>query len=337
MSMSASVAPGGPDAAPALLKAEGITKTFLIPRGLFRPALRLSAVNDVSLEVRAGRTLGIVGESGCGKSTLSRILAGTLRATSGRLVLDGQDLDALSPATRKQALRKVQMVFQSPYSSLNPRMTIAQIVREPLDIHARSVPLAQRDARARAMLERVGLGAAFADRHPNSLSGGQLQRVGIARALIGDARLIICDEPVSALDVSIQAQVLNLLHEMQRSLGLSYVFISHDLSVVANMADDIAVMYLGKVMEYGPASTVLGKPAHPYTQALVDSANIPDPRIEKSRRTIALKGEIPTPTQPPSGCRFRTRCRLAAAVCAEQEPALAARGAVQHAVACHFA
>lgn len=319
-----------------LLKVENVSKTFVIPQGAFQKPLELSAVNGVSLELNTGRTLGIVGESGCGKSTLSRILAGTLKPTKGKIWLNRQELGPLSDKERKQALRQIQMVFQSPYSSLNPRMTIAEIVREPLDIHARHLPRRTRDEHAREMLERVGLGETFVTRYPQQLSGGQLQRVGIARALISEARLIICDEPVSALDVSVQAQVMNLLHDMQQALGLSYIFISHDLSVVANIADNIAVMYLGKVMEYGPASAVLGNPAHPYTQALIDSASIPDPTIEKNRSIHVLEGDVPTPTNPPSGCRFRTRCWLAQEKCAMEEPALIPRNTEQ-AVACHFA
>ncbi len=323
------------DTAP-LLETRDLSKTYFLKQGPFRPLLALDAVSGVSLRLEKGRTLGIVGESGCGKSTVSRMLAGTANPTSGSIRLDGQDVTALPERERARALRQVQMVFQSPYSSLNPRMRIVDIVREPLDVHRKDIPIKEREERALDMMERVGIGKAMAQRTPHQLSGGQQQRVGIARALISDVRLVICDEPVSALDVSVQAQVINLLRELQRSLGVSYVFVSHDLAVVANVSDDIAVMYLGKVVEYGTAREVLQTPKHPYTRALVDSANIPDPSLEKSRRPRILKGEIPRPTDPPSGCRFRTRCWMAEERCAREIPELRPRGDETRSVACHF-
>jgi oligopeptide/dipeptide ABC transporter ATP-binding protein len=320
-----------------ILETTDLTKTYLLPRSMFREPLPLQAVSGVSVRIERGRTLGIVGESGCGKSTLSRMLAGTILPTSGSIRLDGREIAEVSGKERDTLLRDVQMVFQSPYSSLNPRMRIKDIVREPLDIHAKSLSKADRDDRALSMLSRVGIGEAMSDRYPHQLSGGQQQRVGIARALVSDVRLVICDEPVSALDVSVQAQVINLLRELQQSMGVSYVFVSHDLAVVGNISDDIAVMYLGKVVEYGRAEDVLQRPRHPYTQALVDSANIPDPALEKARKPRILKGEIPKPTNPPSGCRFRTRCWMAQDLCAAETPALISRNASPQAVACHFA
>jgi oligopeptide/dipeptide ABC transporter ATP-binding protein len=304
---------------------------------MFYEPLQLQAVSGVSIRVEKGKTLGIVGESGCGKSTLSRMLAGLTPPTSGSILLDGRDVTRLRDAERKKVLRDVQMVFQSPYSSLNPRMRVAEIVREPLDVHMRSLSKREREERALYILNRVGISQEMARRYPHQLSGGQQQRVGIGRALVSEVRLVICDEPVSALDVSVQAQVINLLRELQRSLGVAYIFVSHDLAVVANISDDIAVMYLGIVVEYGRAEDVLQRPRHPYTQALVDSANIPDPVIEKSRKPRILTGEIPRPTDPPSGCRFRTRCWMAQDRCAVETPALIARANFPQAVACHFA
>jgi oligopeptide/dipeptide ABC transporter ATP-binding protein len=325
-----------PDDIP-LLETDALTKTYMLRNGMFRPPLPLHAVSGVSIRLEKGKTLGIVGESGCGKSTLSRMLAGTTTPTTGSIKLDGTEVTTLSASARDHLLRQVQMVFQSPYSSLNPRMKVADIVREPLDVHRKDLSSRERRERALAMLEKVGIGRGMGERNPHQLSGGQQQRVGIARALVSDVRLVICDEPVSALDVSVQAQVVNLLRELQQSLGVSYIFVSHDLAVVANVSDDIAVMYLGKVVEYGRAADVLQRPRHPYTQALVDSANIPDPAVEKNRKPRILKGEIPRPTEPPSGCRFRTRCWMAQERCAVEEPELIARNGSPQAVACHFA
>jgi oligopeptide transport system ATP-binding protein len=329
----------GPDMAATtpILDTTNLTKTYFLPQGMFKEPLPLHAVSGVSLRIERGKTLGIVGESGCGKSTLSRMLAGTIMPTSGSIRLDGREITGLHGDERDRLLRDVQMVFQSPYSSLDPRMRIRDIVREPLDVHAKNLSKTERDERALRMLRRVGIAESMSDRYPHQLSGGQQQRVGIARALVSDVRLVICDEPVSALDVSVQAQVINLLRELQQSMGVSYVFVSHDLAVVGNISDDIAVMYLGKIVEYGRAEDVLQRPRHPYTQALVDSANIPDPALEKARKPRILKGEIPKPTNPPSGCRFRTRCWMAQDLCAAETPALISRNASPQAVACHFA
>ena len=320
-----------------ILQTENLSKTFTIRQPWPAKPLRLEAVNEVGLELHEGRTLGVVGKSGCGKSTLSRLLAGTLAPTAGTIRLGGVDLSRLNRARRREALSDVQMVFQSPYTSLNPRMRVGDIVREPLDIHERHTPRGGRDSRSLAMLERVGLTAEYAARYPHELSGGQQQRVGIARALVRRSRVVICDEPVSALDVSVQAQVINLLRRLQRELGVAYVFVSHDLAVVGSIAHDIAVMYLGRVVELGAARDVLRAPRHPYTQALVDSANVPDPVIERSRTPRVLVGELPRPTHPPSGCQFRTRCWLAAEICAAERPGLECRSGFAQRVACHFA
>lgn len=324
-------------AAPVAIEAISLHKTYLANRGVFKPGLPLHAVSDVSLQVGKGQTLGIVGESGCGKSTLSRVLAGTVQATSGCIKVGGTDVTTLDRSARDTVLRQVQMVFQSPFSSLDPRMTAAQIVREPLDVHMKNASLRDRKDMASVMLTRVGLGSAFLSRYPHQLSGGQQQRVGIARALVSGANVVICDEPVSALDVSVQAQVINLLRDLQREMGTAYVFVSHDLAVVANIAHSIAVMYLGKIVEYGNCADVLAQPRHPYTIALVDSANIPDPFVEKARKPRVLEGELPKPTDPPSGCRFRTRCWMAKDICALDPPRLESRHGSPQAVACHFA
>ncbi|MDM0040362.1 ATP-binding cassette domain-containing protein [Variovorax sp. J22G21] len=321
----------------SILRAEALEKRFPIPQPWPKPPQQLIAVRDVSLRLREGETLGIVGESGCGKSTLSRMLVGTLPPSSGRLMLDGVDIGAPGDPQRQTHLRHLQMVFQSPYSSLNPRMRIVDIVREPLDIHESGLTRQKRQERALDILQRVGLGEAFAMRYPQQLSGGQQQRVGIARALVRKPRIVVCDEPVSALDVSVQAQVINLLRELQREMGVSYIFVSHDLAVVANIADTLAVMYLGRVVESGLAADILGNPRHPYTQALVDSSAVPDPAFERQRSPRVLKGELPDPMNPPSGCPFRTRCWQAAQECAERLPELVLRPGAPQQVACHFA
>jgi oligopeptide/dipeptide ABC transporter ATP-binding protein len=320
-----------------ILQTTALGKTYRIrSRWPARP-LTLDAVNDVSLSLARGETLGIVGESGCGKSTLSRMLVGVLPPTTGSMQIDGVDVSTLDARRWREVMRDVQMVFQSPYTALNPRLNIGDVVREPLDIHDTHLGMPERRQRTIAILERVGLNAGYAKRYAHELSGGQQQRVGIARALVRPTRIVICDEPVSALDVSVQAQVINLLRELQSDLGVSYVFVSHDLSVVANVAHDIAVMYMGRIVELGKARDVLRAPRHPYTQALVDSANVPDPKLERSRTPRILTGELPQPTHPPSGCRFRTRCWLAQDICAQSIPALIQRSGSPQQVACHFA
>ncbi|OZI79996.1 ABC transporter ATP-binding protein [Bordetella genomosp. 2] len=320
-----------------VLQTEQLGRTYRIARPWPSRQLSLDAVNDVSLTLPSRSTLGVVGESGCGKSTLSRMLVGLLPPTSGTLRINGQEIWRIKGTRWREVMRDVQMVFQSPYTALNPRLSIGEIVREPLDIHDAGLSRAERHDRAIAILEKVGLNADHARRYPHALSGGQQQRVGIARALVRPTKVVICDEPVSALDVSVQAQVINLLRELQADLGVSYVFVSHDLSVVANIAKDLAVMYMGRVVELGAARDVLGAPRHPYTQALVDSANVPDPRRERQRTTRVLTGEIPNPINPPSGCRFRTRCWMAREQCAQSVPELTSRSGSPQRVACHFA
>lgn len=334
---SMTMPPPVPAPAASILQTRGLGKTYRIRQHWPARPLMLDAVNDVSLSLARGETLGIVGESGCGKSTLSRMLVGVLPPSSGTIQIDGVDVSTLHGQRWREVMRDVQMVFQSPYTALNPRLNIGEVVREPLDIHDSQMGIAERRERTIAMLERVGLNAAHAKRYPHELSGGQQQRVGIARALVRPTRIVICDEPVSALDVSVQAQVINLLRELQSDLGVAYVFVSHDLSVVANVAHDIAVMYLGRVVELGKARDVLRVPRHPYTQALVDSANVPDPKLERSRTPRILTGELPKPTDPPSGCRFRTRCWMAQDICAQSVPALIQRSGSPQQVACHLA
>ena len=326
----------GANAVP-VLQAQDLGRTYRITRPWPSAALELDAVNHVSLSLARGSTLGVVGESGCGKSTLSRMLVGLLQPTSGTLRIEGQDISRLKGQRWREVMRDVQMVFQSPYTALNPRLKIGEIVREPLDIHDAQLTRAERQDRALAILEKVGLNTDHARRYPHALSGGQQQRVGIARALVRPTKVVICDEPVSALDVSVQAQVINLLRDLQAELKVSYVFVSHDLSVVANIAHDIAVMYMGRVVELGAARDVLGSPRHPYTQALVDSANTPDPRHERQRSPRVLTGELPNPINPPTGCRFRTRCWMAREACAQSAPELVSRSGSPQRVACHFA
>lgn len=328
----AAVAQGKP-----LLMTRQLGKTFSISKGWPRKSQQLRAVREVDLQLFGGKTLGIVGESGCGKSTLSRMLVGILQPTSGSILIDGTDVSTLSAPKWRETMRDVQMVFQSPFSSLNPRMTVGDIVREPLDIHDKQLGLAERRERTLQILERVGMNEGYLRKFPHELSGGQQQRIGIARALVRRTRIVICDEPVSALDVSVQAQVVNLMLELQADLGLAYVFVSHDLAVVANVAHDIAVMYMGRVVETGTAADVLQSARHPYTQALVDSANVPDPVAERARKPRVLAGELPDPSNPPSGCPFRTRCWMARDECAASVPALTSRSGSPQRVACHFA
>lgn len=313
-----------------LLQFSAVTKRFSLSGGLLRRGAVVHALNGVSLDVLPGETLGVVGESGCGKSTLGRIAVGLYPPTTGTVRVEGRD-----PAGRDQALRyRLQMIFQDPTSSLDPRMRVEGIVAEP--IRARGA-IQKPDARARVMelLGLVGLNPVMADRFPHELSGGQQQRVGIARALAGDPRLIVADEPVSSLDVSQQAQVLNLLKDLQERLGLTYLFISHDLSVVRFMSTRIAVMYLGRIVELGPARALHEQPRHPYSLALRSAVPIPDPRQEAARARIILGGEVPSPLALPSGCLFRTRCPLAQEVCARVEPPLV-EYEPGHWAACHF-
>ena len=315
----------------ATILAEGkhLSKTFPV-KGQGKGAA-LHAVSGVDLAVYEGETLALVGESGCGKSTLGRLLLGLLPPTQGQVFFDGQDLAALPPARLRALRRQMQLVFQDTAAALNPRWTVGQSLAEPLRIH-NLCPRGEYAARGAALLTQVGLAPDLLDRYPHQLSGGQRQRVGLARALALSPRLVVCDEPVSALDVSVQAQMLNLLADLQASQGLTYVLISHDLGVVRHSADRVCVMFLGRVCEVGPTQALFSAPRHPYTKFLLDSVPRPDPTRRGEGREL-LPGEIPSPVTPPSGCRFRTRCPYAAPVCAQAPPPL--QGTGEHRVACH--
>jgi oligopeptide/dipeptide ABC transporter ATP-binding protein len=317
-----------------MLEAEHVQLYFPIKKGVLvdRTIGHVHAVDDVSLRLREGETLGVVGESGCGKSTLARCFVRLLEPTSGVLRYRGQDITHLGRKALDPMRREVQLVFQDPVASLNPRKRVGQIVSTPLRLHG--VDAKKADDRVRDLLDRVGLNPEHINRFPHEFSGGQRQRIGIARALAVDPRLIVLDEPVSALDVSIQAQVVNLLDDLQDDLGLSYVFIAHDLSVVRHVSDHIAVMYLGKLMEVSPARELYSKPMHPYTQALLEAIPIPDPEENSRRERKVIGGEPPNPINPPSGCRFHTRCPRATEVCSAVEPPLA-EYAGGHFTACH--
>lgn len=299
------------------------------------PPLELQAVSKATLHLENGETLGLVGESGSGKSTLARAVVGTLRPTGGKVVWKGRDITRLEPAARRRMGREMQMVFQDPLAALNPRMNVGQIIAEPLATHRLDLPIAKRRSLTAEMMERVGLLPALANRYPHEFSGGQCQRIGIARALIAEPKLLVCDEPVSALDVSVQAQVVNLLAGLRRDFGLSMLFIAHDLSVVRHISSRIAVMYLGRIVEVGAAADVISNPRHPYTRALIASVPIPDPARERARRAVVLEGEMPSPTNPPSGCVFRTRCPIARPACAETRPPLLEIGP-KYSVACPY-
>ncbi|MGI9331885.1 MAG: ABC transporter ATP-binding protein [Gammaproteobacteria bacterium] len=325
-----SIAAGEP-----LLQVEHLVKRYPVRRaGLRGPGAVVRAVDDVSFTLHRGETLGIVGESGCGKSTVARTLLRLVEPSGGRALFAGEDLFQLSRREMRRRRRQLQIVFQDPFASLNPRMTVAEIVSEPWAIFANVVPRREWSNRIAELLTRVGLSADDVHRYPHQFSGGQRQRIGIARALALDPEIIICDEPVSALDVSIQAQVINLLEEIQEQFGLSYLFIAHDLAVVRHICDRVAVMYLGKIVEIGTWREIYERPTHPYTQALLSSVPAIDPAERGDR--IILDGEVPSPIDPPSGCRFRTRCHKAASMCAHEEPALTDRAGA-HASACHFA
>ena len=307
----------------ALLRVEDLRVTFDVrPRGAWpwTPSLELHAVGGVSFELAKGETLGIVGESGSGKSTVARAIINTIPASGGRVLWKGEDLLAMDGASRRRHRQAAQMVFQDPLAALNPRMKVGEIIAEPLITHAPGTAKAEVKRRVGDLMERVGLLPNQINRYPHEFSGGQCQRIGIARALILNPELVICDEPVSALDVSVQAQVINLLSELQRDLGISLIFIAHDLSVVKHISDRILVMYLGRVMETADADTLIERPVHPYTRSLVQAVPIPDPVIELARARPVLEGELPSPLRPPSGCVFRTRCPRVQPSCASLEP-----------------
>jgi peptide/nickel transport system ATP-binding protein len=325
------------DGAPGpLVRVQGLVKHFPITRGIViqRKVGAVRAVDDVSFEINRGETLGLVGETGCGKSTTARLITRLLDPTSGQIEFDGRDITHLKGAALKATRREVQMIFQDPYSSLNPRKTIGSIIGEPFAIHGMLKDRAERKREVQRLMETVGLNPEHYNRYPHEFSGGQRQRIGVARALALEPKLLIADEPVSALDVSIQAQVLNLLRDLQRRLGLTIVFIAHDLSVVRHMCDRVAVMYLGKIVEIGSRDELYDFPRHPYTGALLAAVPHADPARHGEQRRI-LGGDVPSPANPPSGCRFHTRCPKAQTLCSQREPPLEDKGS-QTLVACHY-
>ncbi|GAA3060939.1 ABC transporter ATP-binding protein [Actinokineospora globicatena] len=321
-----------------IIEVRDLVKHFPVRVGVLfkRTVGHVRAVDGVSFDLKRGETLGVVGESGCGKSTLAQVLMRLEPATSGTATFEGRDILKMKGGELRKLRRDIQIVLQDPYTSLNPRMTVGDIIGEPFEIHPEVAPKGSRAKKVRELLDVVGLNPEHINRYPHQFSGGQRQRIGIARALALRPKVIVCDEPVSALDVSIQAQVMNLLGDLQTEFGLSYVFIAHDLSVVRHLSDRVAVMYLGKVVEIGTEEEIYEHPTHPYTQALLSAVPVPDPELRSSRQIIRLEGDVPSPVDPPSGCRFRTRCWKAQDICAQEAPKLVTRVA-NHPSACHFA
>jgi oligopeptide/dipeptide ABC transporter ATP-binding protein len=323
-----------------LVEVEHLKVHFPIRRGLLRRQVgAVRAVDDVSFAVYEGETLGLVGESGCGKSTTGLAILNLLEVTAGHVRFRGEDVTQRSEAEMRPLRRHMMMVFQDPYSSLNPRMTVGAIIGEPLAVH-RIGEVVEREARVQELLRLVGLSPAFINRYPHEFSGGQRQRIGLARALATSPAFIVADEPISALDVSIQAQVVNLMSDLKARLGLTYLMISHDLSMVRYISDRVAVMYLGKIVELGSRNNVFDRPMHPYTRALLSAVPTPNPKLERARKRIILEGDVPSPANPPAGCRFHPRCAFAEDICRRNEPALrtlAIDDNIEHRVACHLA
>ena len=318
-----------------LLSVRDLKVTFRLQRGFLQPQDHLTAVNGISFDLMAGETLGVVGESGCGKSTLGRAILRLLPAAEGKIIWLGEAIQDLGKQDLRSKRADLQIIFQDPLASLNPRMTIGDIIAEPLLVHQPHLTRAERKAKVEDIMQRVGLTRQMINRYPHEFSGGQAQRIGIARAIVLNPKLIVCDEPVSALDVSIQSQIINLLKQLQADLGLSLIFISHDLSVVRHISHRIMVLYLGQLVEIAPREALYEAPRHPYSKALISAVPLPDPKAERGKQRIVLSGDLPSPLNPPSGCTFRTRCPIAQAICVEKKPELVEL-APSHQARCHF-